>query len=104
MLRRPPHVLSGEETGSINQVLSKMADEAAFELRSIVTAGINGRQVLIIDGLWRTTQTQFHGVMIASDASGQEIQEIFFEAPLASFVKHLPDVVRSIRTIAWIKQ
>jgi hypothetical protein len=102
LLRQLPHELSAQEIGSINQVLSKMADEDAFDMRGAQTHELGNRRVLIIDGEWKASQAQFHGLMIQADDSGREIQEIFFEAPLNSFMKYLNEVVDSIRTIEWI--
>jgi hypothetical protein len=100
LLRQPAHKLCQTEINSINQVLSKLADEDAFQMNSIETANINGRQALVVDGEWKTSQTQFHGLMIV-DESGREIQEVFFEAPVAGFMKYLNEVVEAIRTIEW---
>jgi len=101
LLQGQGHKLNTEEIDSINQVLSKLADQDAFELRSVLTGDIGGRGVLIIDGEWKTSQTQFHGLMLGADDSGREIQEIFFEAPVTGFMKYLNVVVDSIRTIEW---
>ncbi len=95
-----PHELSAEEINSISQVLSKMADEDAFDLRSAATAVVSGRRVLIVDGAWKKSQTQFYGLMTEVGES-REIQEIFFEAKMTGFMKYLSVVVDSFQTIEW---
>lgn len=101
LLQEAPHKLSNQEINSINQVLSRIADEEAFALRDIATINLGGRRLLIIDGEWKTSQTQFHGLMVTADETGREIQEIFFEAPASSFMKYLNEVTDSIETIEW---
>lgn len=101
ILQDLPHSLSSEEVNSISSVLSTIADQDAFEKRSIQTAEIAGRRVLIIDGEWKTSQTEFHGLMIDADGSGREIQEVFFEASAIGFAKYINEVAQSIRTIEW---
>lgn len=101
LLEEQPHVLSTEEVSALNMVLSKIADEDAFEIRCVQTSEISGRMALVIDGEWKTSHTQFHGLMVPLDESTQEIQEIFFEAPAASFAKYLNEVAECIRAIEW---
>jgi hypothetical protein len=96
-----PHELAVREIDACAQVLSRMADQDAFEMRSLATADIGGRRVLVVDGEWKTTRKQFHGLMIATDGAGREIQEIFFEAPPDSFTKHINEVVEAIRAVEW---
>jgi hypothetical protein len=101
LLIEPPHKLATQEINSINQVLSRIADEEAFAIREISTKDLSGCRVLIIDGEWKTSQTQFQGLMVAADVYGREIQEIFFEAPASSFMKYANVVTDSIRKINW---
>ncbi|MBX9687444.1 MAG: hypothetical protein K2X27_12125 [Candidatus Obscuribacterales bacterium] len=101
LLEEPAHELAEDEIFSIQQVLSKMAEKDAFEMRSLHTSEIAGKRVLIIDGEWKSTKMQFHGILFNADESGRAIQEIFFEAPLTPFLKYLADVVACIGSIKW---
>lgn len=101
LLNKKDHELSTEEIDSINQILSKLADEDAFQKRTCYTLNIRGRRVLVVDGEWNKSQTQFHGIMLGVDESGRVIQEVFFEAPVGTFEKYLNEVKNAIGSIEW---
>lgn len=101
ILHSPVHVLSTPEIESITQVLSKLADQDAFAIGNAQTMTIAGRKVLIVDGEWKTSGIQFHGILLSSGVDGREIQEVFFEAPAQEFSKHLGEAVESICSIKW---
>lgn len=104
LLHEPCHELTPEEISSLSQVLSKLADEDAFQIRSCGTAKISDRRVLLIEGEWKTTRIQFHGLMVDADPSAREVQEVFLEAPPESFQRHIKEVLDSINSIEWTKE
>lgn len=101
LLQEMDHELSEAEIEAVSQILSKLADEDAFKKRNCYTLNITGRRVLVVDGEWKKSQTQFHGLLLSVDESGRVIQEIFFEAPPGAFEKYLEVALNSMRTIEW---
>ncbi len=99
ILEEPAHKLNSEELDSIAQVLSKLADDEAFEIYNAEINVINGRKILAVDGSWKLSALLFHGIFIKSD--NQEVQEIFFEAAPQDFAKHINEVRQSIAQIVW---
>lgn len=100
ILEEPPHRLNAAEIELIAQVLSKLADEDAFEIYQAETKAIAARKVLAVDGLWKLSGLLFHGIFIKSE--NEEVQEIFFEAAAQDFSKHISHVHASINSIAWM--
>lgn len=98
---QPDHELDKTEWDSIHQVLSRMADEEAFQKRKCFTLNIKGRRVLVVDGEWNRSQNQFYGLMLGIDGSGRVIQEVFLEGPENSFRNYLDEVNSAIRSIDW---
>ncbi len=101
IVSQPDHELSKAEWNSIHQVLSKMADEEAFQKRKCFTLNIKGRRVLVIDGEWSKSQNQFYGLMLGIDGSGRVIQEVFLEGSEGSFSTYLEEVTSAMRSIEW---
>lgn len=101
LLAKPPHKLDSKEIQEIKVTLGNMADPNFFELREIRTENLNGKNVLVIDGEWKNSQTQFHGLMIDADGSGSLVQEIFFEATPQSYAERIKEVTDALRKLKW---
>lgn len=101
LLNQQPHTLSAQELQAISPTLGNLADPLAFDLRSARTATVGDRNVLVVDGQWRNSQTQFHGMMIDANGKGTVVQEVFFEANLQNYTRHINAVAQSLSRIRW---
>lgn len=100
LLQEPAHKLESSELDSIAQVLSKLADEEAFEITNAETLMLSGRKILSVDGIWKLSGLIFHGIFISSD--DQQVQEIFFESSPEDFSKYIQEVRNSVFQISWM--
>lgn len=99
LLEEPCHNLTASELDSIRQILSKMADEDAFELRNASTNIIGGIKVLSLDGEWKRSSKQFHGILYPSKSCPQQIEEVFFEAPPLDYLRYLHEAASVIKSL-----
>ncbi len=99
LLEDPCHSLSPDELGSIRQVLGNMSDQNAFELRHASSSAIGPQKVLLIEGEWKASRKQFHGLLFPDAEEPRQIQEVFFEAPPLEFLKHIHEADKAIRTL-----
>ncbi|HEY9871100.1 MAG TPA: hypothetical protein V6D08_18180 [Candidatus Obscuribacterales bacterium] len=102
ILGAPEHILSPEETASLRGVLKERADEALFELvKPAQTTTRGGRKALVLEGVYKQTKKYLHELVIAADAAGRVIQEIYFLGSQEDYYKYGADVQAAFNSIEW---
>jgi hypothetical protein len=101
ILQEPDHILSEEEIESLSIVLRNAAYTESFSTSSIKTQTINGKRVLIVEGIWRVNQIFDLSIFIDSDNTGSVVQEIHFFAPALNSDNYLKDAHEAIESITW---
>ncbi len=101
VLQEPEHILTEEEIESLSIVLRNAAYAESFSTSSIKTETINGKRVLIVEGIWQVNQIFDLSIFIDSDKSGSAVQEIHFFAPALNYVNYLKEAQEAIESITW---
>jgi hypothetical protein len=101
ILQEPDHMLSEEEIESLSIVLRNAAYAESFSTSSIKTQTVNGKRVLIVEGIWRVNQIFDLSIFIDSDNTGSVVQEIHFFAPALNSDNYLKDAHEAIESITW---
>ncbi len=101
ILQEHDHMLSEEEIESLSIVLRNAAYAESFATSSIKTQTINGKRVLIVEGIWRVNQIFDLSIFIDSDNTGSAVQEIHFFAPALNYASYLNDALVAIESITW---
>jgi len=101
ILQEPDHMLSQDEIESLSIVLRNAAYTESFSTSSIKTQTINGRRVLIVEGIWRVNQIFDLSIFIDSDNTGSIVQEIHFFASALNYVNYRKEAQEAIESITW---
>lgn len=101
LLSSPAHHLSLAETQRIVKVIGNQASSEVFELEQARTEDINGVTVLSIQGRYCDIDRYTYSIYINGSNQGCAVQEIYFLAPTSEYVQHLPEFLRTIRSINW---
>lgn len=102
VLSLPDHELSEEEFSSVDLVIRNASDPDYFLLSSSRTEEINGKRVLVVEGIWKKGGLVDLGLYIDSDKTGSAVQEIHFEAPQSEYELFVDQAEKSLRTIVWL--
>jgi hypothetical protein len=101
VLALPDHELSEEEFISVDLVVRNASDPEFFVLSSSRTEMINGKRVLIVEGIWNTGIVDM-AMFIDSDKTGSAVQEVHYQAPEKDFGRYVEQVEDSFKTIVWL--
>lgn len=101
VLTKPAHTLSAEEQKSLGSILGNYEDARAFKIESCKTEDLNGKRVLVIDGVWNVNGHRSHSILVSPDGTGSTVQEVFFKAPPADYTKNLTAVLAALKTVRW---
>jgi len=101
VLSEPPHELSPEEFLSVDLVVRNAADADFFLLSSSRTEDLNGKRVLIVEGIWKKSGLVDMGIFIDSDSTGSAVQEVHFEASQNDYQNYIDQVEKSLKTVVW---
>jgi hypothetical protein len=100
VLEKPAHTLTPAEIAEVKEVL-RDKDPASFKTLSVRTEDLAGRRVLIVEGTYTGFNHDAYSIYVDSDGTGSAVQELWFEAPKASYVKQLKSVKDSLSSIKW---
>jgi hypothetical protein len=102
VLSLPDHELTEEEFSSVDLVIRNASDPDFFLLSSSRTEEINGKRVLIVEGIWKKGGLVDMGIFIDSDKTGSAVQEIHFEAPQSEYELFVGQAEKALKTIVWL--
>jgi hypothetical protein len=102
VLSLPDHELSQEEFDSVDLVIRNASDPDFFLLSSSRTETINGKRVLLVEGIWKNGGLVDMGVFIDSDKTGSAVQEVHYQAPQKDYEHFVEEVENSLKTIVWL--
>ncbi len=103
ILNAPPHELSKTEFGQLFEI-TRNKREDRFTKTSARTVDIRSKRVLIVAGSFdkgKPGQVDNKTIYIDSDGTGTAVQEIYFQAPPASFKIHANEVDEVFKSITW---
>jgi len=101
LLQSSPHQLSTEEIATIRETLQEAANPEYFSLQSAKTEQWNGKQVLIVRGVYKKSQNEIYDIFVDTDGTGQSIQEIFYQAPKDQYLRFLNNAKSAMKSIIW---
>ncbi|MBX9686244.1 MAG: hypothetical protein K2X27_06050 [Candidatus Obscuribacterales bacterium] len=101
ILQKPAHVLSPQEFNSLAEVLRDKAKAQDFDTVMAKTEDLNGKRVLIVEGRYKDLQEDNRSVLIDADGSGTAVQEIYYQAPKAQFIRNYKQAILSMKSINW---
>lgn len=102
VLSLPDHELTDQEFSSVDLVIRNASDPDFFLLSSSRTEELNGKRVLIVEGIWKKGGLVDLGVFIDSDKTGSAVQEIHFEAPQSEYELFVDQAEKSLKSIVWL--
>jgi len=100
-LGKSPHTLSSAELQSMKEVLGDKANPNDFNMLSARTEALNGKNVLIVEGRYKTLQQDAYHMFVDSDGSGKNVQEVFYQAPKDKYFAHLKEAKTAFGSIKW---
>lgn len=101
LLNKPAHTLTPAEIKSIGEIMRDRKNPADFQMLSARTEVLNGKKVLVVEGRYNEIQQDTYAVFVDADGKGKAVQEIYFQAPKADYMKHSKEAKDSIKTIEW---
>ncbi|CAN5308227.1 hypothetical protein BH11CYA1_BH11CYA1_45870 [soil metagenome] len=101
VLALPDHELSEEEFISVDLVVRNASDPEYFLLSSSRTETMNGKRVLLVEGIWSSGIVDM-AMFIDSDKTGSAVQEVHYQAPEKDFGMYVEQVDSSFKTIVWL--
>jgi hypothetical protein len=101
ILAHDAHELTTEELEQVEIVIRNASDEEYFSLSSSHTEDINGKRILIVEGVWKTSGLADYGLFIDSDNTGSAVQEIHFLAPERDYVNYIDQIEQVLASIVW---
>jgi hypothetical protein len=102
LLKLPPHDLDAREFSAIEIVLRNMSEDDFFDLEFARTTVINGKTLLVAQGVWKSSGLKNLGIFIGSDKANKLIDELHYYAPEAKFEQYLPaaqEILHSLRFV-----
>jgi hypothetical protein len=101
LLQKPAHVLSPAELDSIKSVLRDKQNPNDFKMLLAKTEEINGKKVLIVEGHYKEIAEDNRTIFVDADGTGAAVQEIFFQAPKAQYLRYFKSATSTVRSIEW---
>lgn len=101
ILAKEAHELDLQEREEIEMVLRNASEKEYFGFSNIRTELLNGRMVLIIEGIWKHTAMNTYGVFISKDSPPGFVEEIHYLAPQASYSMHIGKALDALNSIRW---
>ncbi|MBI4532385.1 MAG: hypothetical protein HY711_00440 [Candidatus Melainabacteria bacterium] len=101
VLKEPPHVLTLQQWELLVDVLGTTSDPKAFQLDEAQTLDLNGKRVLVVEGIWAVYQHKSYQIYVDVDGSGRFIQEIYFIGPKEQFEQYRSLAKQAIDSIVW---
>src|SRR5262249_50168907 len=81
ILQLRPHWLTSSQIASIAEIIRDKKAEDAFQALLFQTNDFNGKNVLLVEGRYKTIDEDTIAMYIDADGMGRAIQEVFFQAP-----------------------
>ena len=70
----------------------------------MATESINGKVVLKVEGTWIRQEWNMYALYVDASGDGRAIQQIYFLAPKASYLRFIPGIKNSMKNIEWSNQ
>jgi hypothetical protein len=101
ILDKPPHILSGAEISSLDEVLRGKDDKTVFSPLMIKTEDMNGKRVLTVNGRLNERQDDLKEILVDAEGTGRVVQEIYFQAPKELYTRYMKNAQQSMNSIEW---
>jgi hypothetical protein len=101
ILDMPPHELTQKEMSSISEILRDHDKKGHFTPLSVRTEDFNGKRVLTLNGRLPKTQEDLKEIVVDTEGTGRVVQEIYFQAPIATYPLYIKSVQDAMKSIEW---
>lgn len=101
VLKCPVHELNNKEWQLLFDILGPTSDPKAFQLERAQTLDLNGKRVLVVEGIWQVYQHKAYQIYVDVDCSGRFLQEIYFMAPKDQFEQYWGLARLCLNSIMW---
>lgn len=101
LLNKRSYHLQPQDIERLERTLGDFVDSESSSVSKISTRELNGRQVVEIDGQWKSNNHQFRAIVMDADGSGCQPHQLYLMAPASIFEKYLEQFEDSIKTIVW---
>lgn len=99
VLDKPAHRLSAEELTSLSTVMRERIPGQNFKVTQAGTQDIDGRKVLFVEGQHTNADLNVVAVYIDAAGDGRNVQEVYYQAPSASYLLGRPQAMESFRSM-----
>jgi hypothetical protein len=100
-LSKSPHVILPAELKELSDVIRDKSDPHGFKITGAHTESLNGKIVLAVQGRYVEAQEDAYTVYMDANGTGSVVRELHYRAPKPDYVRFLPEVKSSFRTIVW---
>lgn len=101
ILRNQNYQLQSQDIEHLEKTLGDFADRESSTMSRIETREINGKQVVEVDGHWKSNGQRFRAIIMNGDGTGCQPHHLYLMAPEAVFDKYLIMFEDSLKTIKW---
>jgi hypothetical protein len=101
LLSKPPHELAEQELLPVMTIMRNLSDPREFKALSVRTEDLNGKRVLVADGIWDQPPLKTKHMFIDAEADGGVVQEMYYRAPEDLYDQYLRLAVDSFNSIEW---
>lgn len=101
LLSKPAHELTLQEREEIEMVLRYVSEPEYFGFSNIRTETLNGKMVLLIEGIWKKSRLSTYGIFVSTDANASAVEEIHFVAPHTTFQQFSAKAKQAFNSITW---
>lgn len=95
------HDLQQSEIDELQPVLEGMSNTSAFQITEAGTGYLNSRRTLRIRGRWLRNQEDTLSLFFDVHGNGEQVQQIYFTAPVADFDSYRHDADGIFVSIKW---
>jgi hypothetical protein len=101
LLQGGPKELNASEYAGLGEVVRDKAKAADFEVTAQKVVNLNGRKVLLVEGLFKGMNERAHALYIDADGTGEVVQEVFYQAPAAAYEQFKKEADAALNSISW---
>ena len=101
LLAKSSHVLTAAEVLSVSEILRDKSSRQDFTIMVARTEDINGKRVLVVEGRYKEINEDAFAIFIDASGDGKAVQEVYYQAPKATYLIYLKAARDAIRLIKW---
>jgi hypothetical protein len=101
ILQSGPRDLTDTEYAGLAEVVRDKAKADDFTVTAKKVVNLNGRKVLLVEGMFKESKERAHSFYIDADDTGEVVQEVAYQAPDAIFDAHKKEADAALNSIVW---